>query len=52
MRKVLFIAVLIVSGVFTSCTDTTEEVTELIENELQSTGGEEGQTPIEDDEED
>ena len=49
MKKVLFIAVLIVSGVFTSCTDASEEVTELMEKEVQlNTGGEDQQDPNED----
>lgn len=49
MKKVLFIAVLIVSGIFTSCSDSSEEVIELIENEAQLvTGGETHQDEDED----
>lgn len=47
MKKILFIAVLIVSGVFTSCTDNNEEVLELLEVEARDVGGEEDQDPEE-----
>lgn len=57
MRKIIFIAVLIISGVFTSCTDLSEDVVpNQIEQQFQSTtenedkgdtGGEED--PIEED---
>ncbi|WP_299122887.1 hypothetical protein [uncultured Tenacibaculum sp.] len=61
MKKIIFIVALIISGVFTSCTDLSEDVVQnQIEEQLQSTtgnqnldtGGEDGQTPIDDDEED
>jgi len=46
MKKVLFIAILIVSGVFTSCTDPSEELIDSIENETQlGTGGQEDHDP-------
>ncbi len=49
MRKVfLAVVVLVVSGVFTSCTDLEEKIVpEQIEHELQNTGGEEDQDPDE-----
>lgn len=50
MRKFIYIAVLIVSGVFTSCTDTTEEdVLEPVERRSRDTGGEDGYTSAGDD---
>ncbi|SEE49603.1 hypothetical protein SAMN04487765_2819 [Tenacibaculum sp. MAR_2010_89] len=52
MKKIIFIAVLVISGVFTSCTDLTEDtIQEQQELEIQNTGGEEGQTPDEDEDE-
>ncbi|WP_420553587.1 hypothetical protein [Tenacibaculum aiptasiae] len=59
MKKIIFIAVLIISGVLTSCTDLSEDVVpNQIEQQLQSTtgnqnqdtGGEDEPTPVEDDE--
>ncbi len=53
MRNLIYIAVLVVSGVFTSCTDLEEDIVpNQVEQELQNTGGEEDPTPVEDDEED
>jgi len=52
MKKIIYIVVLIVSGIFTSCTDTSEEVIDSIENDVQLIGGDDEQIPIEDDEED
>ena len=48
MRKLIYIAVLVVSGVFTSCTDSSEETIDILEKEAQLTGGEEDQDPDED----
>lgn len=45
MKKILFIAVLLVSGIFTSCTDSTEESAELLQNETQLNTGEEDYDP-------
>ncbi|RLJ99547.1 hypothetical protein [Tenacibaculum discolor] len=49
MRKVILsVTLLLISGVFTSCTDLSENnVQRKIEQELQSTGGEEDQDPDE-----
>ena len=49
MRKLIYIGILIVSGVFTSCTDTTEEdVLESVERRSRDTGGEEDHGPDDD----
>lgn len=46
MRKIIYIVVLLVSGVFTSCTDLSEDVgPNQVKQELQNTGGEEDQDP-------
>lgn len=46
MKKIIYIAVLLVSGVFTSCTDLEEKIVPgQVEQELQNTGGEDGQDP-------
>ncbi len=45
MRKVIFIAVLLISGVFTSCTDLEEDTIEQVEQELETTGGENDHDP-------
>ncbi|WP_440067105.1 hypothetical protein [Tenacibaculum discolor] len=52
MRKVILsVALLLASGVFTSCTDLSEDIVpNKIESELQGTGGEETQDPDEEDE--
>ncbi|WP_299133787.1 hypothetical protein [uncultured Tenacibaculum sp.] len=51
MRKIIFIVVLVISGVFTSCTDLTEDtIQEQQELEIQNTGGENDQDPDEEDE--
>ncbi|WP_155995266.1 hypothetical protein [Tenacibaculum ovolyticum] len=53
MRNLIYIAVLVVSGVFTSCTDLEEDIVpNQVEQELQNTGGEDGQTPAKDDDDD
>lgn len=46
MRNLIYIAVLVVSGVFTSCTDLEEDIIpEQVEQELQNTGGENDHDP-------
>ncbi|WP_431165188.1 hypothetical protein [Tenacibaculum halocynthiae] len=51
MKKIIFIAVLVISGIFTSCTDLTEDtIQEQQELEIQNTTGEEEQDPDEEDE--
>ena len=55
MKRIFIIfAFIIGNSIFTSCTDLNEEqIQELeLQKEVKATGGEEGQTPIEDDEED
>lgn len=47
MRKLIYIAVLVVGGMFTSCTDSDEENVELIQNQYANTGGDEDQDPDE-----
>ncbi|PKH52227.1 hypothetical protein CXF68_16685 [Tenacibaculum sp. Bg11-29] len=49
MRNLIYIAVLVVSGVFTSCTDLEEDIVpNQVEQELQNTGGGNDQDPDED----
>lgn len=49
MKNLIYIAVLVVSGVFTSCTDLEEDIVpNQVEQELQNTGGENDHDPDED----
>ena len=53
MKKIIIaIAILLANGLFISCTDLDENGPEELQLEIQNTGGEDGQTPIGDDEED
>ncbi|WBX78018.1 hypothetical protein PG911_07115 [Tenacibaculum ovolyticum] len=50
MRNLIYIAVLVVSGVFTSCTDLEEDIVpNQVEQELQNTGGEDQDPPTDPD---
>lgn len=50
MRKLAILTIILVSGVFTSCTDSNEEnIQDQTENNIQSTGGEEDPIEPEDD---
>jgi len=48
MKNIIYITILVVSGIFTSCTDSSEEAVDLIEQETMLTGGEDSQDPDED----
>lgn len=53
MKKIIYIIVILVCGVFTSCTDSSEDIElDQVEQELQNTGGEEDQDPPKKPEED
>lgn len=53
MKKIILaIAILFAGGFFASCTDLSEDIVPNQTQELQNTGGEDEQTPVEDDEDD